>query len=80
MSIVSLSRSRRDNSELDLKISKDDQTVYTLMNSVFLLKIPAGFWNLCPDLSIDDSLRLDSFDIKIDRKHAVKKVLDLAER
>ena len=36
--------------------------------------------NLGTGLSIDNILRLDSFDAKINSKHAVKKVLELAEK
>ena len=44
------------------------------MFSIFLLN-PAGLWNLCPDLSIYDLLRLDSVDMKTDSIDSVKKVL-----
>ena len=50
------------------------------MFSIFLLKTQAGFWHLCPVLSINHSLWLDSVDIKIGSKDAVNKVLDLAEK
>ena len=50
------------------------------MFSVFLLKTQAGFWKLCPVLSIHHSLWLDSVNINIGSKDAVKKVLDLAEK
>ena len=50
------------------------------MFSIFLLKTQAGFWHLCPVLSIHHSLWLDSVDIKIGCRDAVKKVLDLAEK
>ena len=39
------------------------------MFSVFSLKNPSGIWSLCPEA-----------DIKIDRQHAVKNVLDVAEK
>ena len=50
------------------------------MFSIFLLKTQAGLWHLCPGVSIHESLWLDSVDIKIDSKSAVKKVLDLVEK
>ena len=49
------------------------------MFSIFLLKTEAGLWHHCPGLSIHHSLWLDSTDIKVCSKDAVKKVLDLAE-
>ena len=45
-----------------------------------LLKSEAGLWHLCLGLSINHSLWLDSVDIKICSKDAVKRVLDLAEK
>ena len=48
---------------------KEVQNVHTLMFLVFLLKNPAGLWNLCPEV-----------DIKINSQHAASKVLELAEK
>ena len=39
------------------------------MFSVFSLKNPSGIWSLCPEANI-----------KIDSQHAVKNVLDVAEK
>ena len=77
---LSLPWSRWYNFEFDLEICKENQNVYTLMLSVFLLKIATGLWGLCPNLSVHVSLQLDSVDIKTDSKNAVRKVLDLAEK
>ena len=52
MSSLSFFLSRCDNFEFDLKIFQEDQNVYTIMFQIFLLKTPAGLWNLCPDLSM----------------------------
>ena len=50
-------------------MSKENQNVHTWIFLIFLLKTPAGHWNLCPEVAI-----------KIDGQHAVKKMLDLAEK
>ena len=55
----------------NLKIS------YTFMFPTFPLKTTAGLGNLCPDLSIHDTLWLNLVDIKTDTQQAVKMVLDL---
>ena len=66
---LSLNLSRWNNFASDLKMCKEMQNLHTLMFSVFLLKTPAGLWNLCLEV-----------DTKNDRQHAVKKVLDLTEK
>ena len=57
-----------DNFPSDLKMCKDVQNLHTLMFLVFLLKT-SGLWNPCLEI-----------DTKIDSQHAVKKVLDFAEK
>ena len=69
MSSLSLCLSRWNNFKFDKKISKENQNVHTLIFLVFLLKTPAGHWNLSPEVGI-----------KIDSQHAVKKMLGLAEK
>lgn len=49
------------------------------MCSVFLLKTQVRLWNVCPDLSVYDTLKSDSFDMKLSCQRAVKKMLGLAE-
>ena len=50
------------------------------MCSVFLLKTQIRLWNVCPDLSVYDTLKSDSFDMKLSCPRAVKKMLGLAEK
>ena len=61
MSSLSLRLSRWDNFASDLKMCKEDQNLHKLMFSVFLLKTPAGHWNLHSEV-----------DTKIDSHHAVR--------
>ena len=68
MSNISLCLSGWDNFPSDLKMCKEVQNLHTLMFSIFFLKNP-GLWNLCPEVHT-----------KIDSQHAVKKVLDFAEK
>ena len=70
-----------DRTILDLiRKSAKNTKMYILMFSVFILKTPAGLWNLCPDLSIHDTLKSDSVDMKISSLHGVKKMPHLAEK
>ena len=80
MSTLSLSWYRWDNFEFDLRISKDNQNLCTLMFSIFLLEIQLGLGHLYPDLPIQNSFQLDSVDKKIDSKDAVNEVLGLPEK
>ena len=57
---------RWNNFESDTKICKEDQNLYTLIFSVFLLKTTAGLSSLCLEV-----------EVKINSQHVVK---NLAEK